>query len=53
MRDAHAAGLDCDIAAIFGNIRAMQEYSGREFVRYPSRPVVATEVGLARHVRND
>ena len=52
VRDAHAARLDYDIAAIFRDIRAMQEASGREFVRYPARPAVPpTEAASANHAR--
>ena len=40
-RDAHAARFDCDVTAIFRDIRAMQEESGREYVRFPARPVDA------------
>ena len=42
-RDAHAARFDYDVAAIFRDIRAMQEESGREYVRFPARPVVASD----------
>ena len=52
VRDAHAARLDYDIAAIFRDIRAMQEASGREFVRYPARAAVPTEAASAKHARN-
>ena len=52
VRDAHAARLDYDIAAIFRDIRAMQEASGREFVRYPARPAVATDAASVKHARN-
>ncbi len=45
MRDAHAARLDHDMAAIFQDIRAMQEKSGREYVRLPPRPVAASDAG--------
>ena len=40
-RDAHAARFDYDVTAIFRDIRAMQEESGREYVRFPARPVDA------------
>jgi hypothetical protein len=40
-RDAHGARFDYDVAAIFRDIRAMQEESGRECVRLPGRAVVA------------
>lgn len=47
-RDAHAARFGYSLAAIFRNIRAMQDESGREYVCFPARPVVAsdTEYGL-------
>ncbi|MDD9993745.1 MAG: hypothetical protein OXP75_18260 [Rhodospirillales bacterium] len=42
VRDAHAARFNYDVAAIFRDIRAMQEESGRDYIRLPSRPVVAS-----------
>ena len=48
--DAHAARFDYDLAAIFRDIRAMQEKSGREYVRLPARPV-ASDAPSERHVR--
>ncbi len=44
VREAHAARFNYDMAAIFQDIRAMQEKSGREYVRYPARHVVASDV---------
>ncbi len=41
VRDEHAARFDYNVEAIFRDIRAMQNSSDREYVRYPSRPVVA------------
>lgn len=38
VRDAHAAQFNHDVSAIFRDIRARQEASGREYVRYPPRP---------------
>ena len=38
VRDEHAARFDYDVEAIFQDIRAIQETSGREDVRYPARP---------------
>ena len=38
VRDAHAARFDYDVAAIFRDIRAMQEKSGMSYVRHPGRP---------------
>ena len=43
VRDAHAARFDYDLAAIFRNIRAMQDASGREYVRFPARPVASSD----------
>ncbi|MDE0432631.1 MAG: hypothetical protein OXH92_01355 [Bryobacterales bacterium] len=37
VRDRHAARFDYDVAAIFRDIRAVQETSGRDYVRYPAR----------------
>lgn len=47
VRDAHAARFDYDMAAIFQDIRAMQDTSGREYVRYPARPAVASDASSA------
>ena len=47
VRDAHAARFDYDMAAIFQDIRAMQDTSGREYVRYPARPAVASDAASA------
>ena len=41
VRDRHAARFDYDLAAIFRDIRAMQENSGRDYVRYPARRVLS------------
>ena len=43
VRDAHAARFGYDVAAIFRNIRAMQDQSRRKYVRFPARPVVTPE----------
>ncbi len=45
IRDAHAARFGHDMAAIFQDIRTMQEKSGREYVRLPARPVVTSGAG--------
>ncbi len=39
-REKHAAQFGYDLKAIFRDIEAKQEASGREFVRYASRPAV-------------
>lgn len=49
-RDAHAARFDYDVAAIFRDIREMQEASGRDYVRHPARAVSLS--GAARDLRN-
>lgn len=41
VRDRHASRFDFDVAAIFRDIRAMQESSGRDYVRYPARRVLS------------
>ena len=43
VRDEHAARFSYDVEAIFRDIRAQQEASGREYVRLPPRRVVARE----------
>ena len=40
VRDAQAARFDYDAAKILRNIRARQDQSRWEFVRYPPRPVM-------------
>ena len=37
IRDQHAARFDYDVKAIFRDIQARQEVSGRQYVRYPAR----------------
>ena len=41
VRDAHAARFNYDVKAIFEDIRAKQETSGRDYVSYPPRRVMA------------
>ena len=43
VRDAHAARFGYDLAAIFRNIRAMQDESGREYVCFAARPAVTSD----------
>ena len=45
VRDEHAARFGYDVEAIFRDIRAMQEASGGEYVRYPARRVVVGSGG--------
>ena len=46
VRKAYAARFDYDVEAMFKDIRARQEASGREYVRLPAhRPVAAGESG--------
>ena len=40
-RDRWAAALDYDVGAIFRKIREMQDESGRDYVSYPGRRVIA------------
>ena len=40
IRDQHAARFDYDVKAIFRDIQARQEASGRQYVRYPARRTV-------------
>ena len=42
IRQAYAARFDYDVEAIFRDIRARQEASGREYVRLPARRVAPT-----------
>jgi len=41
VRDDHAARFEYNLPAIFRDIRSMQNSSGKEFVRYPTRKVSA------------
>ncbi len=41
IRRAYAARFNYDVDAMFRDIRARQEASGREYVRLPSRPSVS------------
>ena len=43
VREEHAARFEYDVKAMFRDIRAMQESSGREYVRYPARRASASE----------
>lgn len=43
IRQAYAARFNYDIEAIFRDIRARQEASGREYVRPPARSIAAAE----------
>ena len=43
VRDEHAARFNYDVEAIFRDIQAQQEASGREYVRLPARRVVAIQ----------
>ena len=44
IRQAYASRFDYDVEAIFKDIRARQEASGREYVRLPARrPVSAVQ----------
>ena len=40
VRDEHAAKFGNGVEAIFKDIRARQEASGRKYVRYPARRVI-------------
>ena len=42
VRAGHAARFNYDVRAIFQDIRALQEMSEREYVRYPARRLDAT-----------
>jgi len=44
VRDAHASRFRYDLSAIFRNIRAMQDESGRKYVCLPSRPVASSGI---------
>ena len=44
VRDKHAARFNYNIKEIFSDLKKRQQSSGRKYVRYPSRPAVATIV---------
>jgi hypothetical protein len=47
-REAHAARFNYDLDAIFRDLKAKEQSSGRAYVRYPSRPArVAGKTGSA------
>ena len=48
VRDDHAACFDYDVAAIFKDIREKQEVSGRDYVRFPARPVSSAMERMVR-----
>lgn len=48
VRDEHAARFNYDVEAIFRDIQAQQEASGREYVRLPPRRVVGRQDGSAK-----
>ena len=41
IRQAYAARFDYDVEAMFRDIRARQQTSGREYIRLPARRVVS------------
>lgn len=45
VRDEHAAKFDYDVKAIFEDLRARQEASGRKYIRYPARRI-STETDI-------
>lgn len=47
-RDEHAARFNYDVEAIFRDIQAQQEASGREYVRLPPRRVTSAREGRPR-----
>ena len=51
VRDKHASRFGYDIAAIFRDIRAMQETSGREYVRLSARTVAAFDGSRTKAVQ--
>lgn len=42
VRDAYAARFDYDLEAIFRDLKAKEQASGRRFVRYQPRPCKST-----------
>ena len=49
VRDAHAARFGYDVAAIFRDIREMQNASGLDYVRHPARSVSPNDPALELH----
>ena len=43
IRQAYAARFDYDVEAMFKDIRARQEASGRDYVRLPARRAVSAD----------
>ena len=48
VRDDHAARFDDDVAVIFKGIREKQGVSGRDYVRFPARPVSSAMERMVR-----
>ena len=49
-RTAHAAQFDNDLLAIYRDLKAQEQQSGREFVSYPARRVRPGEKAPVRAV---
>ena len=49
VRDAHAARFGYDVAAIFRDIREMQNVAGGNYMRRPARPVSPSDSELDLH----
>ena len=47
VRDEHAAKFNYDLDAIFQDLKQKERKSGRQYVRYEPRPVVASELQVA------
>ena len=52
IRQAYAARFDYDVEAIFRDIRARQDASGRDYVRLPARRAVSAVEDRAMPRRN-
>jgi len=51
VRQKHAAQFGYDLKAIFRDIQAQQQATGREYVRHPARRAMPTAVAAAESSR--
>ena len=47
VRDEYAARYDYDVAAMFRDLRARQQESGREYARFPARGALSESEDLS------
>ncbi len=50
VREAHAARFNCDLEAIYRDLKRQEKTSGRTFVSYPARRLEPEEMTHGRRV---